>query len=387
MPNTTGCLDAAETSRVRDWLASGAAGMAWLTGHPGSGMSTLVRDLTAGMEVVWLTPSTMRSRAFMRDVCSNPTAVNGKRKVLVLDELEPILSNEVAVADVAHIVKANSCVPIVCVLQATRAALSAPLRKKAALVADFPRPPHEAMVATVTRVAAQLGLDAAPIDGLCRQAPGDVRHVLETLRAAVCTTRTLTMLTADAVAEVLAGPRDFHAGMTAFLADTGGVPAGIFETYWHTTPDVSRCLAYLDLASAADLVDAHIHGRHAWDLLEPYGALAVGGAMTLPRCHGVRLAKYGTDWNKACMQSTKAKLVRGVRDRRAAAGMGDLSVMDLALVRGMVQRRLDRPEEAAEVLSGAGLGATEALHVMRLWGSGYKLSTHAKIKKLLAPAG
>jgi hypothetical protein len=377
-------LDPACASRLREWLGGGA-GAAWLTGTPGSGMTSLVRRLTRDMEAVWLTPATLRSRQFLRDVCSHPLAVSGKRKVLVLDELDVVLGNEAAMLDVAFVVRHNTQVPVVCILKSSRAACTCDLAKKAALVLHFPPPTHDAMVAAVSRVAAAEGLAAARVDALCRAAPGDIRHVLQTLRADAQSTRAITMPTADAVERVLGRPTSVLDALTLFSADAGALPSGLFEVYWRATKDVDACTAYLELASAGDVVDQTIHARHQWDLYDVHGALTVASAaVTLPRAPGVQLDKYGTAWNKNYAQCSKAKGVRGVAACRAARGLQALRPEDLATVRLLVSAALQNgPDAAAEVARAAGLDATALLCVMRLWDSGYKLGAHNKVKKLL----
>lgn len=381
-------LDPALVARLRDWLARTTAGMAWLTGTTGSGMTTMVAELTRDMEAVWLTPASMKTRAFLRDVCSHPLAVNGKRKVLVLDELDVLLGNETAMADVAFLVKHNVHVPVVCVLRATRLTTTSTLAGKAALVVHFPPPTHEAMVAAVSRVAAVEGL-TGEVEELCRRAPGDIRHVLQTMRASATAVRDISMHTIDAVATVLGTRIDVRRALTLFSADAGGLPAGVFECYAQAATDVGQCTAYLDMVSLADVVDEHIHGRQRWDLLDVYGALTTASAaITLPRARGpVTLHKFGTVWNKTYARCSKEKTVRGIRLARASRGMTALAPEDLAFVRVMMSASLGNLHGAAEVCRHAGLDATACLGLMRLWGSssgdGYKLTTHNKLKKLL----
>lgn len=377
-------LDAAHVDRVRHWLAGAAAGLAWLTGAPGSGMTTMVAGLVAGlgMEAVWLTPSTMGTRAFLREVCSSPLAVNGKRKVLVLDELDVVLGNDAAMVEVAFVAKQNRHVPVVCILKSTRAAVGCDLQKKAALVVHFPPPTQEAMEAAVLGVAAEEGLDVADARRLCALAPGDIRHVLQTLRASMTETRTMGMQTADAVATLLEVPRTVEQALALFSADAGGIPNGLHETYLRTSDDIRACTSYADFASVGDVVDECIHAKQRWDLLDLYGVMTTcSAAVVLPRKADVRLDKYGTLWNKSYVQCSKAKLLRHVGLARMQHGLGHLTVQDLGYVRRMLD--VKAVEELAERCRSAGLDAQACLNVMRLWDTGYKLSTHNRLKRVL----
>lgn len=377
-------LDPGHVDRVRSWLASAPAGMAWLTGAPGSGMTTMVSDVAGelGLEAVWLTPSTMGTRAFLREVCSSPVAVNGKRKVVVLDELDVVLGNDAAMVDVAFIAKHNRHVPVVCILKNTRAAVNCDLQKKAALVVHFPPPSQDAMVSVVLRRAAEEGLDVAEAARLCALAPGDIRHVLQTLRASSREVRTIGMQTADAVALLFEKPHTVVQALALFCADAGGIPNGLYETYLSTTDDIRACTRYAEFASVGDLVDERIHAAHRWDLLEAYGVMtACSAAVVLPRKAGVTLNKYGTMWNKNYVQCSKTKLARYVDFSRSVHGLGHLSIGDLGYVRTMLNTK--DVELLAERCRAAGLNAQACLNVMRLWDTGYKLSTHNRLKRLL----
>lgn len=383
----TTALDPGKVAEVREWLASGVAGAAWLTGSPGSGMTSLVRELTRDMEAVWLTSATLRSRQFLREVCSHPLAVNGKRKVLVLDELDVLLGNEAVMLDVAFTVRHNACIPVVCILKSSRVATVCELQKKAALVVHFPPPTHDAMVAAVTAVAVAEGLQLADIDSLCHQAPGDIRHVLQTMRAGSTTTRSITMQTADAVVVLLRDPCDVRTALSLYSADAGGVPTGVFESYWQTSTNIDDVVAYVDSASAADVVDEVIHGKHRWDLLDVHGSLTTASAaITLPKGRTVQLHKYGAVWNKAYQLCSKTKTLKAIQAARSARGLPTMPATELAFLRFMVSAALASRgglEAAADTCRTAGLDAAACLGVMRLWGTGYRLGTHNKLKKLL----
>lgn len=380
-------LDPDLVASLAGWLRDAPAGMAWLTATAGSGLTTtlttVVRDLD--LEAVWLTASNLRSRAFLKDVCCSPLAVNGKRKVVVLDELEAVLGSETAMVDVAHVVKQATRVPLVCAMKSTRAALGCDLRKKAALVVDFPPPTHEAMVAVASAIAQKEGLDQGLVDSLCAQAPGDLRHVLTTLRASVKETRVVGMQTVDSVEKVLGTRVGVRDAMTLFWADPCGLPNGLFETYWKATTEASDCTAYLDMLSAADVLDSCIHGKQRWDLWDAYGALTTCSAdVLLPKKRGIQLDKFGTLWNKKYVQCNKAKLLKGVSHTRSGAGGTRLTAEDAACIRMMIASCLPDAERVAAVCRSAGLDAHGCLHIMRLWDSGYKLSTHARVKRALA---
>lgn len=390
-----GALDAALAGRLRDFLASGRAGAAWVTYAPGSGMSRLVRALVEDLrlEPVWVTAAAAKSREFLRTVCRSPVAVTFKRKVLVMDELDVLLSNDAAMLDVAYVVKHSAHVPVVCLLKHTRAARECDLRKKAALALDFPAPPPHALAAVAVAVARAEGLDEARARALCDAAPpGDLRHVLTTLRAGACATaRDYVAQTAESVARVFGSCATLDEALRIYGGDAGAVAGGVFETYCDACDTIEQAAGYADSASAGDLIDEHIHARQRWDLAEAHGACAVASAaLCLPR-RRVALERYGVAWNKNYMRLTKAKQLRAVDRARRERGLAPLGADGAAYVRHMLLAALaakgprDATREAFVALAaGAGLDAANVLNVMRLWDSGYTLSTHARVRRWLA---
>jgi hypothetical protein len=385
-------LDAASIERVRAWLALGGGGAAWLTGAPGSGMTTMVTRLAAdmGLETIWLTAASPKSRAFLKDVCRNPVAVTGKRKVLILDELDVMLGNETAMVDVSFVIKNATAVPVVCILKATRAARENELRKKASLVIDFPVPTPQAMAALATRVAAEEGLDATEDDILrmCHQAPpGDVRHVLQTMRCRAATMRTAALQTCDAVHEVFLSARTIDQALVHFWGESGAVSSGVFEAYHQSTQDIHQAALFADYASCADLVDDNMHGTHSWHLMDIYGCLTTASAAVLLPKSKVTLSKYGVSWNLEYARCTKTKQLRRVELARLEAGLPTLGYEGASVLRGMLQTLLSSRADLVEVCKGAGLDADNVLNIMRLWPqvyTQYKLSTHARVKRWLA---
>lgn len=393
--SASSALDPEMVGTLRAWMASGDAGTAWVTGYSGSGMTSLVDALTRehGLEAVWVTSGTPRSRAFLRDVCRNPVAVNGRRKVLVLDELDVMLSNEAAMLDVSYVVKTSALVvPVVCILKATRAARGCELRKKACVVVDFPPPPPPVMARVVAEVARKEGLDisSVDVDAMCAAAPpGDIRHVLQTLRASTDSAelRAASLQTADAVSKLFRDVTTVDEAMRVFWGETGAVSSGVFEVYCQAAAGVEDAAAFADMASCADLVDEKIHATQRWDLLELYGCLTTASAAVMLPPASVSLQKYGVTWNQDYARCTKAKQLKKVDLRRAQGGMSAMGVDGASAVRDILLRLLNDKEAFCRVVVGAGLDAASVLQVMRMWGqhhTDYKLSTHARIKKWLA---
>lgn len=379
-------LDPRQVDIVRQWLQGAPKGAAWLTGAAGSGMTTMVRSLVRDMEAVWMTPATLRARSFLKDVCASPVAVTGKRKALVLDELDVVLGVETTMMEVAHILRSSKGVPVICILKSTRAALSCPLRKKASLVVDFAPPREEDVLAAVYAMGRAENLDCSRAEELCAKTRGDVRHVLHTLRASSDATRDVSLCTSDGVAHLLGRTHSTEEAFRLGSQDPWGLSNGVFEVYWQTSKNVEECVAFLDMCSVKDVVDECMHGRQRWDLLDVLCTLACGSAaVLLPRCEHITLDKFGTLWNKHNMMCTRTKQLRNVQSKLLGrTGTNALGVEDLAFVRDMIVRCLPDAKKVADMCAHVGLDATACLDVMRLWNTGYKLSTHIRVRRELA---
>lgn len=381
-------LDAGLVAQIREWLARGK-GSAWITGHPGSGMTMMMQALVdeLQLEAVWMTPSMPRSRAFLRDVCRTPRAVNGRRKVLVLDELDVVLGNESAMVDVAHVVKADWAVPVVCLLKATRGTRDHELARKASLAVHFPPPSPQDMARVARKVASEEGLQDSNIVDLCRRAPpGDIRHVLQTLRfaAPVAHIRDHTVQTADAVAAVFAEATSVMQALDLYWAEAGAVSSGVWEVYTQACSTIEDAATYADYASNADLVDAAIHSRNQWGLMDFYGCLTTASAaIVLPKAR-VALQKYGVAWNQKYARDTKIKNMKKINQAVVCAGCQPLRYDGMASLRDIMSGLLTDREAFTALCRSLGLGSQDVLKVMRLGKNtdDYKLSVHNRTVKV-----
>lgn len=389
-PGQRWILDPALVDRVARWLESGGGGMAWLTGWPGSGMTSMVTELTRGMEVVWVTsatPNDQRSRAFMAAVLSNRLAVTLRPKVLVVDEMESMLANEIFMADFASVLKQRFPAPIVCVLKSSRQTRTCETRKKAALTVDFPRPSPEATAAAVLRALGP-GVDEAEVRRVCAAAPGDVRHALQTLRAESADTRDVGAETADAVRDLFADVDTVAGAARLYLADPGALASATFECYTQAAATVAQAAAFAEFASASDAVDEYMHARGDWArLMDVHGCMLAGAAaVVLPRAPGVALTTYGRQWNKNNARLIKHKLLRHVGLVRAERGMAArLGTPDLAWVQAMLGPPPRDLAAVADTCRRAGMDAQGFATVVRL-GRGGTVSGNelARVRAALA---
>jgi hypothetical protein len=180
-------LSAVEVASLRKWLAAESAPgrVALVLGGPGSGVTTLltllVREL--GMEPVWARAATPRLRTFLGDSGTSHTAVNGKRKVVIIDEYDVIVGDAAASVDVASFLKRKPAAPVVLLAHAVRSAKSADAAGKAADRFVFQRPTWPVVARRLSQICEIDGIDAsaAQLEALARTVKGDVRGALAAL--------------------------------------------------------------------------------------------------------------------------------------------------------------------------------------------------------------
>ena len=402
-------LSAVEVASLRKWLAAEPAPgrVALVLGGPGSGVTTLltllVREL--GMEPVWARAATPRLRAFLGDSGTSHTAVNGKRKVIVIDEYDVIVGDAAASVDVASFLKRKPAAPVVLLAHAVRSAKSTDAAGKAADRFVFQRPTWPVVARRLAAICESDGIDAsaAQLEALARTVKGDVRGALAALdmyarrpcAAETIEVRDVSEEGLDVVDMLLAGPAvAVTEALRLYANDAAIVSNGLSENYTDAAADVETCARMADAFADADVMDEKIFARQAWDLLDVHAVFAVAApVIELHRFGTARAAKkpaekFGTVWSKMYNACAKQKNVRAIRTWRAEAGLSDAPAEDLALLRPAIQEAIARadPAEVRRLAAGVG-GATEVLALMRLSKTEYKQTTHARLKKLLSVDG
>lgn len=398
-------LGAVEVASLRKWLAAESAPgrVALVLGSPGSGVTTLltllVREL--GMEPVWARAATPRLQAFLGDSGTSHTAVNGKRKVVIVDEYDVIVGDGAASVDVASFLKRRPAAPVVLLAHAVRSAKTSDAAGKGAAKFVFQRPSWAVVARRLAKICELDGIDAsaAQLEALARTVRGDVRGALAALdmyarkpcRAETIEVRDVGEEGLDVVDALLAGPAvPVTEALRLYANDAAVVSNGLSENYTDAAADIEACARMADAFSDADVIDEKIFARQAWDLLDVHAVFAVAAPVIELHRHGDArpskkpVEKFGTVWSKMYNACAKQKNVRAIRMWRAEAGLPDAPAEDLALLRPAIQAAIARSDavDARRLAAGVG-GATEVLALMRLSKTEYKQTTHARLKKLM----
>ena len=398
-------LGAVEVASLRAWLAAESAPgrVALVLGSPGSGVTTLLTLLVKelGMEPVWARAATPRLRVFLGDSGTSHTAVNGKRKVVIVDEYDVIIGDAAASVDVASFLKKKPAAPVVLLAHTARSTKTSDAAGKTADRFLFQRPTWPAVAKRLAKIceADDIDASAAQLEELARTVKGDVRGALAALDMYArkpCTATTIEIRDVsdeglDVVDSLLREAVPVTEALRLYANDAAVVSNGLSENYTDVAADIETCLRMADAFADADVIDEKIFARQAWELLDVHAVFAVAApVMELHRFGDARpskkqVEKFGTVWSKMYNACAKQKNVRAIRMWRAEAGLVDAPAQDLALLRPAIQDAIARADHAeiARLAAGVG-GATEILALMRLSKTEYKQTTHARLKKLLS---
>lgn len=409
-------------TQLRAWMREpSAAGerkrAALVCAAPGSGLTTLLRLLAKEMnfEAVWIGTGTQRIKALLTDACTSPVAVNGKRKLVIVDEFDGLFASDITTCtDVLGFTK-KSPTPFVCLAHTTRNSRLLDATKHMERF-QFQRPSTAVVTGIVKRAitAGALQISEDALAGIVSSAAGNIREALAavafwgrggqhadvTAKHAIDEEEVVdvesidpSMATIDGL-DVVQNLLKEDPGVTRclqlYLRDPSVLSMGLNENYLGAATSLDQCVPISESFSAADTVETHMYKHQAWDVFEAYGAYAVAGPVqALHSSQGkvkpVTVTKFGSIWSKLYNQCAKTKNAKLISFGRMESGLpGSLPVPDLGYVRDMLHLAVQRWDAAQIRQTVAALGGTpaHALALMRLWHTEYKQTAHGKLKKL-----
>ena len=382
-----------QENTLTTWLETGThASVLLIVGTPGCGASSmLTRCLhTLDIESVWFAPGAVKLRATLRDAAASSFSATGRRKIMVLDGFDAMMTDANSAADIAEFVRRSMPAPAVFLAHKTRTVekrfrelFNAAARPRATVLVLNPL--------TVPQIAAIIldkhpSVDPRTAQDLAARAKGDVRAALQAMKfssEALKDEITEAYAVVDAILEGRLGT--VQAALDMASAETAVISHGVHE----------RCAYYPEVAEAfsvADVIEERMFGKQLWELSGVHAALAVAYPAVMlarPEVQDTVLAKprgekftYGMVWSRIHLHAARQKLCRTIALQRMEAGVSDMHVGDLGFIREMVL-------DAAAARNGpilqdllCGMHPSGVLAMMRLWKCGYTQAMHARVCKL-----
>lgn len=377
-------LDEVRVALLRKWMDSPSAGAAFVTAHVGAGLSTLIRLLVKELrlEVTWIHAGTKNVSELLEDAGSSSTAVNGRRKIIVVDEFDSVSTDKRMMTAVTDYVKSQGKTKILCAGHPSRSSKASEFAAKWERI-DFPRLSTKKLEATL-RAA---GFDPEAARDAAAKSKGDLRAAFNSMELpSVASAKDDFLEGLDGVDVVLGtDPLTVREALVTYAFDASVVPMGVFENYLGclSGSDCDIASRVSDAFSVADVVDDAMYATQNWDLTEVHGTFsAATPALELRRRTAggeCRVEKFGTVWSRIYNSKAKEKNVRAINSKRMESGLQPMKVEDLSYQRGMIRDALGRSTDEDVLRACGGLSDDEVLLLMRLGFSAYK---HARIKKL-----
>jgi len=392
-------LDPDRVDAFAAWLRRAGSGdvMIVRTQAPGCGVSTMLRVVAAELDVelIEVAPGAQKTKAFLTDASAAKVTVDMRKKVLVFDPMDTLLSDQTTAVDVLEFLRHRSKVPVVCsgFLQRSSLAKVSDALGKATVVTTltFPKIDDARAVTRLQTIAAREH-KACDVRAAWEASRGDFRAALASVRMDLANSVKDSVCDGvDAIHTALySSDLSLREAMHLQDGDVNMVSMGVFENYpLVLTQDIEACATVADDYSCADVVDEYMYNSQAWELSGAYAALTTGAAaLHIRPTKKIEITKFGSVWSRSNNQRSKEKQAVAVVHQMTEARGNRVPVEDLAYVRVMIRTMCDaqRFEEAADLARGCGLNAAAVLSVMRLFKTKYSQAEHSRIKKLLAAA-
>lgn len=354
----------------------------------GVGISTLLRLACEeeGVEPIIISSSAQKLKVLLRDVSGSPYTVDFKKKIIVIDSMDAVVSEPTCAAELAEYLRSVSPIPVICAGHR--------LRSSSSKLADMVTPKTYAIEKVVfpaiddAKAIAYLNVVRERLGRSTQVAwHGDLRNALAALDTDITNTLKDDRCDgADAVRRVLFDPtltvRDsirLHSG------DVSMITAGTHENYPLTGQSIETCALLSDIYSIADIMEEHMYCTQKWELSDTCTAITSGGPVayldksnTGQKYRNLDLSKFGTFWSRGNNMRTKEKALRGIRAAMYEFGMYASSALEsLATVRGIVLSQ--KWELILPVISP--LSNETVLAIMRLWKCGFTQTNYSALKK------
>lgn len=321
-----------------------AVAKAYVTAHPGTGLTTTLTLLGREMDLrlVWIGADVKNLQDALDDASATRIASNGQRKVIVLDECDAVLANK---RSKAALVSYAGGVPLVCAGHPSRVSSRTAEFVKGWTVIAFPKLGFQDITPHLSRVP---GADPKRVVAAAASTGGDLRAAFSALEM-----------------EMVSGKRAKKAKQARFAKDVflGGleavdmlltkkrvtidecldlcadnpviVPMGIFENYPHVLArgDIDVAAAAVDSMSMSDVMYERMNATQAWELQDPHGVWAVAApALELRQrktASAMQTEKFGSVMSRIHNAQAKQKSAGIVNRARLGAGLDPMPVTDL----------------------------------------------------------
>lgn len=394
-------LDKAVYEDLKQWISTARRGdLAVVKSHStGCGITTLLHAVIdeCQCDAMIAAPSSTthkRLKDYFSDVSkSSITALTKRKKVIVLDPVDALLSDPTTAMDTLEYVKKVEKLPTVCAGFSRRASLAKVLDSagKNVRIFEFPKIQDEVAIPHLHQLFENV--PRSVIRDTWNASEGDLRACIASLEMNLggSTLKDTTCDGVDAIRRILYDKTLTIAdAVRLYEGDSQLIEMGVFENYPPAAITPEECLNVSEAFECADFLDESIHGKQHWDL-EPYHAyyIAANTAVALSKAHKKghkipSLDKVGTMWSRMNNQRGKMKSLGTIAQNLAETGRRMLPVQDIAYIRSIIMKLAEQNDFHGIEERVRGLEDKTVLSIMRLAKSNYTQTLHTKFKRYRA---
>ena len=353
----------------------------------GVGISSLLRLACEeeGVEPIIISSSVQKLKTFLKDVSGSPYTVDFKKKILIIDSMDAVVSEPTCATELSDYVRSISPIPLICAghrLRSSSSKLADMVTAKTYTIEKviFPAIDDTKALAYLNTVKERLGRSTPVVWH------GDLRNALTALDTDITNTLKDDKCDGvDAVRRVLFDPTlTVRDSIRMHTGDVSMITAGTHENYPLTGQSIESCALLADVYSIADVMEERMYATQKWELGDVCTAITSGAPVAYidkAKSHKHRhidLSKFGTFWSRGNNMRTKQKALRGIRATMYEFGLHASSALEsLATLRGIVLSQ--QWDLILPVISS--LPDDTVLAIMRLWKSGFTQSNYSALKK------
>jgi replication factor C subunit 1 len=278
---------------LRDWLATGTATAALITGPPGIGKTTVAHLIAAeaGYRVVEYNASDVRSASAVTTVLGGGGGGLTQKELVIMDEVDGMSgSDRGGIGALADYIKKGDGRRLICIANERSAPKMRPLLN-CCLDVPFSRPAKTIIARSLATIAAKEGIAIPPskVQEMCEQGGNDIRAILNTLQftgARATTSKEVTLNMFSATLKLYG-----YEGRSASLDDALRfvstdymmVPLMVAEgAAAAAAGNMDAAAAAAERASFGDMLERRLVRHQEWSLLPDYMTNTVAISRLVP---------------------------------------------------------------------------------------------------------
>lgn len=355
------------SEELREWLVDGKTDIGFVSGHSGSGVSSLIKTLLeeSNIDPYYINQSSKNFEELLEDSTLVSRSIRGRAIIIVVDGLDSTSGDKRVIGILLDHTKKSNKHKLVAIGHAEKKSTSNDFAKKWKHF-SFPPPNQETIMQKLHNISGGRLSDAILAKIVHANPKGDIRSCINSIEMQLKGPPGGTAQYKDSFIDGIDGISymfengkvDFIEAVKVYEHEPSMIRHGVFENYLNFFSSISVVSKISDAISAGDALYGNEYGYYGEHTLGEY-AFSAGGIKIAVKTRKCTIEKFGTLWSKSNNQRMNAKKLREVK------GILPLPVEDLDIVRNIL-----RDDFSGDVIS-------EPYYLM-LYRTGFRRYSHNK---------